>query len=505
MASLRSSAAASYASQIYVALLGIVVMPLYLRHMGAEAYGLVGVFMLLQAWFQVLDLGLAPTLSREAARYRGGVTTVAELRSLLFGMEWVSVGVVLASALLVVASAGWIAGNWLGVEQLPLNVVTASIVLMGLAVPLRWMCGLYRGAVQGLEHLGWLAASNAVFGSLRFLGALVLVQAVTNGLVDFFAYQLAVSVLELVCMAVATHRFIPPRQGNAVRMFDALRRVYRFSVAISLAGIVWVLVTQIDKFLLSKALSLVAFGYVSLAAAVASGVVLLGGPLASVILPRLTSLAAADQTTELEALYLQATEWTGLIVLPAAAVLALFPSQVMLAWTGDADAARNSAALVTLYSLGNLLLVFSAFPYYLQYAYGRVRAHTLVNIGLAVLMVPAVVLGIRHSGATGAAAAWLGAVAAYFLLWVPLAHHWYAPGLYRAWLWRICKLTAISFGTAALLGCVMPWSSYRAWLVLTLVAAWAGATFTIALASPAIQRFVKTLPDRRRLLQQQAK
>jgi O-antigen/teichoic acid export membrane protein len=505
VASLRSSAAASYASQIYVALLGIVVMPLYLHYMGAEAYGLVGVFMLLQAWFQVLDLGLAPTLSREAARYRGGVITAAELLGLLSGMEWVSAGVVLASAALVVASAGWIASHWLGVEMLPLEVVATSIVLMGLAVPLRWMCGLYRGAVQGLEHLGWLAVANGVFGTLRFLGALVLLQTVTNGLVEFFVYQLAVSVLELACMALATHRFMPAHSGNKVAVLDALRKVYRFSVAISLAGIVWVLVTQIDKFLLSKALSLAAFGYVSLAAAVASGVMLLGGPIASVIMPRLTRLAAAGQKNELETLYLNATEWTCLIVLPAAAILVLFPSQVMTAWTGDAGAASNTANLVTLYSLGNLLLVFAAFPYYLQYAYGRVRAHTVVNVVLAILMVPAVVAGINHAGALGAAAAWLGAIAAYFLLWVPLAHRWYAQGLYFPWLWCIGKLTAVGFGTAALVGWLMPWSGHRGWLALCLVVVWAGATFIVALASRDLRSLVASFLARYRPPQQQAK
>lgn len=493
MVSLRVSAVASYASQIYVALLGIAVLPLYLHYMGAEAYGLVGVFMLLQAWFQVFDLGLAPTLSREAARYKGGALSANELRGLLSGMEWISVAVVLATAVLMLLSADWIAGNWLGVDKLPLAVVTTSIVLMGLAVSLRWMSGLYRGALQGLEHLAWLAASNAAFGSLRFLGAFFMVQSITNGLVAFFAYQLAVSVLELAVMALATHRYIPTNTGKTESMREALSKVYRFALAISVAGIVWVLVTQTDKFLLSKTLSLVAFGYVSLAAAVASGVMLLGVPLASVIMPRLTRLAAAGQKSQLEALYLQATEWTGLMVLPAAAVLALLPLQVMTAWTGDADAANNTTTLVGLYSMGNLVLVFSAFPYYLQYAYGLVRAHTMVNVGLAVLMVPAVMLGIAHAGAQGAAAAWLLVVTAYFVLWVPLAHRWYAPGLFTAWLWRIVKPTVLCLGAVALVDWFMPWSGHRGWLTLGLVVAWLLAALVVALSSRGIRLQLQSL------------
>jgi hypothetical protein len=42
--SLKRNILASYASQIYVTLVGILVLPLYLKYMGAEAYGLVGFF-----------------------------------------------------------------------------------------------------------------------------------------------------------------------------------------------------------------------------------------------------------------------------------------------------------------------------------------------------------------------------------------------------------------------------------------------------------------------------
>lgn len=53
--SLKSNIAANYASQLYTTLIGIVLVPLYLQYMGTEAYGLVGFFVMLQAWFNLLD------------------------------------------------------------------------------------------------------------------------------------------------------------------------------------------------------------------------------------------------------------------------------------------------------------------------------------------------------------------------------------------------------------------------------------------------------------------
>lgn len=85
--SLSRNIAANYAAQIYVSLVGIVVIPLYIRFMGAEAYGLVGFFALLQTCFNLLDIGLASTITRETARYRGGATDALTYRTLFKALE----------------------------------------------------------------------------------------------------------------------------------------------------------------------------------------------------------------------------------------------------------------------------------------------------------------------------------------------------------------------------------------------------------------------------------
>ena len=85
--SLKRNILASYASQIYVTLVGILILPLYLKYMGAEAYGLVGFFTMLQAWFNLLDMGLTPTVARETARFRGGATDALSYRRLLRALQ----------------------------------------------------------------------------------------------------------------------------------------------------------------------------------------------------------------------------------------------------------------------------------------------------------------------------------------------------------------------------------------------------------------------------------
>lgn len=137
--SLRKNIIASYASQLYVTGVGILILPLYIKYMGAEAYGLVGFFTMLQASFGMLDLGLTPTIGRETARYHGGSMSALAYRQLFRALS-----LIFASIALIGGSCLWllsevISTNWLQVNELPMGEVVLSVQVMAISVALRWM------------------------------------------------------------------------------------------------------------------------------------------------------------------------------------------------------------------------------------------------------------------------------------------------------------------------------------------------------------------------------
>ena len=85
----------NFIGQAWVALINLAFIPIYIELLGIEAFGLVGLFALLQAWMGILDLGLTPTIGREMARYTGGGYTAHEIRVLLRSLEIFSVAIML--------------------------------------------------------------------------------------------------------------------------------------------------------------------------------------------------------------------------------------------------------------------------------------------------------------------------------------------------------------------------------------------------------------------------
>ena len=462
--SLKHNILANYASQIYVTLIGIVMLPLYLKYMGAEAYGLVGFFAMLQAWFQLLDMGLTPTMARETARFNGGASDALSLRRLLRALEGIFIGIALLGGAAMMTGAGAIASNWLKVQHLSLTEVQHAIMIMAVIVALRWVCGLYRGAINGFEHLVWLSGFNIIIATARFVLVIPLFMYVGTSPIEFFSYQLVVAMIELIVLVIKTYRLLPRVNGGQRTpwQWQPLRGVLKFSLTIAFTSSVWVLVTQTDKLVLSKLLPLAEYAYFTLAVLVASGVMVISGPISGALLPRLTRLAAEGDEAGLIRLYRNATQLVGVIAIPAALVLAFFAEQVLWAWTGDQAIARSAAPVLSLYALGNGILALGAFPYYLQFAKGDMKLHLIGNALFVVLLIPALVWATWRYGVIGAGYAWLGANTLYFLFWVPVVHRRFAKGLHKQWItWDIGTTVLLTVAAAALAHGLVVWPHER--------------------------------------------
>jgi hypothetical protein len=63
--SLKKNVIANYFGIGWQALMGVAFVPLYIKYLGMEAYGLIGIFAILQAWLVLLDMGMKwPALPR---------------------------------------------------------------------------------------------------------------------------------------------------------------------------------------------------------------------------------------------------------------------------------------------------------------------------------------------------------------------------------------------------------------------------------------------------------
>ncbi|WP_412499852.1 oligosaccharide flippase family protein [Shewanella chilikensis] len=436
---LKKNIFVNYISQIYVTLIGILLLPFYIKYMGSEAYGLVGFFSMLQAWFGVLDLGLTPTIGRETARYKGGSLSALEFRRLYRALSIIFVSVALIAGSVLLYISEFIAETWLNVTNLPIDEVVIAVQIMAISVSLRWMGGLFRGVLTGSEQLVWLSCFTALISTLRFIGVFCSMWLYGFTPLVFFVHQLCVALLEALMLGIKAQGLLPKTSAlnaNVGFSFKPIKKVLKFSLTIAFTSSVWVFVTQTDKLVLSGVLPLQDYGHFTLAILVANGIIMITGPISSAIMPRMTRLHSESKPIEMIKIYRQLTQVVSIIAGSAAITLIVCSKSLLIAWTGDQLLANNVYLILSLYAAGNLFLCVAAFSYYLQYAKGNLHYHLIGNIMLLIVLIPSIVWAATNFGGVGAGYVWLITNSVFLFVWVAYVHSKIEPGIHLKWIFN---------------------------------------------------------------------
>ncbi len=441
--------AANFLGRGWSALVSLAVVPLYIHFMGIEAYGLVGIFVSLAALASLLDFGLGTVIIREFAALSTRPASGSAMRDLLCTLERLYWLMALIIGLTVAISAGLIAEHWIRADSLGSDTVRQTITLIGIAISAQWPLALYSGGLAGLQAQVLLNSVNAAVTTFRAIGAVLILWIWSPTVEAFFLWQACVSAIHTLLVAFLLRRRTPGIGGRF--QFPMVRQLLPFALAMFGIAASSVVLTQIDKVILSRLLSLEAFGYYTLGATVAATLFHLVWPIYSAVFPRFTQLSTAGAQEDLAATYHASCKLMSFLLLPVAAIIAAFSHDLLLLWTRDPALAENSALVLSLLICGNALNGMLTMPYALQLAGGSVGPVLRLNIAAAILMVPLALILVERFGAPGGSLAWLLINIGYIAIAVPLIHGKRLPGATRVWYLRdvLPPLIAVSVTACA--------------------------------------------------------
>jgi O-antigen/teichoic acid export membrane protein len=435
------------------AAIGVLCVPVYIALMGAEAFGLVGLFVTLQSVFVIFDLGVAATLSRELARLDAEGGHARTQRDLAYTLQAVYCLIALLVGATVFALAPAVAHHWVRPQTLSAEAVTTCVRMMGAAMAVQFPFAFYQGGLLGLQRQVYFNALAAAVASLRAGGTLLALRLVGPAPETFFAAQIAAGALGTGAAALLLWRCLPPRGREACGFRpELIRRVWRFGAAYAANAVANMGLLQGDKIILSTLLPLEMFGYYALAQGVATGMYAVILSVNGAVFPQLARLVARERATELSEVYHRGSQLMAVLLAPVAVVAALFPREVLFMWTGDQRVVDHAHLVLTLLVIGMLLHGLIQAPYYLQIAHGWWPNILRTNLILLLLIVPLYVLMARAYGGSGAASVWIGLNVCYLLTFPLVAHRRFLKRERGRWLFEDVLLPlagALCAGAAA--------------------------------------------------------
>ena len=190
MNTLRKNTVANYFGHVWGIISVYLFVPIYLKFLGIEAYGLVGFYSTLLGILVFADMGLTATLSREMARLSVRENAAREMGELLRTYEAVYFCISLMVAGTIWFFAPLIAERWLKASTLQPREIASAIRLMGIAIALQLPSGLYSGGLLGLQKQLLANSVQIAWGIWRGVGAVLVLWLFSSTIFAFASWQL---------------------------------------------------------------------------------------------------------------------------------------------------------------------------------------------------------------------------------------------------------------------------------------------------------------------------
>lgn len=413
---------ANVIGQAVAVLAGVLCVPVYLHLLGAEAIGLIGFSLGLQAIVRVLDLGLSSAVVRQMARLATQSARGEEIAEFFVTFERLFVGAAAAIAAVTLSLSPLIASHWLRGQHLSHQQVALAVAAIGVQAALLFLGTLYHGALMGLEHQVRFNRIRVVETCASQFGAVLLLSWVARVEV-LFGWQLVVSAAAVVAYARAARATLLVDRAAVRFRFAHVRAVWMFAAGMAGITATGTVLVNMDKVLLSRWLRLDSFGYYTLAfyaASVVGG--LLVAPVFNALFPRACALVERADAAGERRLYHIAVQSLVTMVWPVAAILWVFARPVLQLWIGDAGAVAAASAVLPYLVAGVALNTLMVPAYMLQLAHAWTALGLALNLALIAVFAPLLFFLTSRWGLVGAAANFALMQGVYLLVGLPLTH-----------------------------------------------------------------------------------
>jgi O-antigen/teichoic acid export membrane protein len=406
---------------VWTAILALAVIPFYVYYLGIEEYGLVGFFLILLTVGSLVDLGLSTALNRDFARAVPAGQSGGRHLDLLVTLEHVYWLLALTGGLTVFLLAPVISAHWLE-STMAVDRTTQSIRLMGVALILHLPYALYSGGLLGLQRHTTLNAVLVGSSTFRWIGALLILMVVSPTIEAFFIWQIIAAIAHTGTARIALKRALPKPIEKPTFRRDLLTSIGPFALGVGGITLLSTLLTQVDKIVLSRMITLTEFGYYMIATAVGSGVAMIAAPFFATMLPRFSELMVREDGRTLATTYHTSAQLLSTLVFSAMFIIVLHVEEILILWTRNPDIALHGALVTRLLVIGSALSATAYMPYALQLASGWTRLPLSLTAVAVVFLVPSAIAAGYWYGAAGVASIWIIVNALYLSVGAGIMH-----------------------------------------------------------------------------------
>lgn len=403
----------NYLAVVWMGGLSLALIPLYIKRLGSDQWGVVAICMAIQGFLGLLDAGLGQIMPRDIARVVGDQGAVVRVFR-VFSRSYLGLGLI--GLLLGQVGVHWLIARWFNQGQGVAEGADLALRLVLVQFFFQFANNAHTGYWNGLQAQKLANFRQCAFGTAKHAGALALVYMWRA---DALAYLMPFALFSALewwgnrrTVLGGFGDFVDG--GVSVADFHALARE---AGVLALGVLIGMLVSQVDRIVLSRSVDVASYGRYVIVANLGLAFMQLQYPLMRAFFPRIVR-------TDVSSIF--SSQWQLglgvflLCVLPCGLVAALAPWLLQF-WLGDPQIIAEGVA--------PLRLIIGAVAvnavYHLIYQYilvkGQGRLVLLINVVALAVVTPITFLAAQKYGIVAGGLAWmLGAIVqfGFGVLWL---------------------------------------------------------------------------------------
>lgn len=444
MSLLKRNLAANYIGKFINIFCTLACIPIFISYLGIEAWALIGLYTSFLAIFSLLDFGLSIGINREFAKETITINA-SKSRGTLRSFEIIYWSLALFTFLIFLNTPDKIILSWLKSDQIKPESLSEVFKIIGVCISLYIPFNLYSSVLQGLQKQVELNYIVVLYTVMRTLGTIGYLHYFSNDISSFFYCQIASALIQTLVAMLFIWNFFGWRHFLREKFTLKNRKsLFKFSLSVGGTTIVGVLITQVDKFILSYIVPLDELGLYMLAWSLASGLSHLFTPLTQAIFPQLTILSTQNNSEEMKKLYHRACRVMAAVLLPVAFTIFHFAEDILILWTSNITISQNANSMLAWLIIGWTLNGLVTVPVTLILSTKKIRLLLLVNFIALTAYIPMSFFLTKYLGAIGTSMSFAFLFIVYTPLLTFLTHKTILIGEFWNWLMRDNLITSIT-------------------------------------------------------------
>jgi O-antigen/teichoic acid export membrane protein len=351
-----------------------------------------------------LDLGLGLTVNREISILRNSNDKTHEIPDLIYSVEKVFIVISIIILFITLALSPVISTHWLKYNNLTINQVTRSFVIISFIIAFRWPSSLYYNILIGFQRFDILNTVKIIYTIFIGLGSVFVIKYFSNTIEAYLIWNLVVNIIHIFCLKIIIYqKFISEYRNSGSFNKKLLQRLKTFSLGVAIYTLLASAYPMANNFILPGIFDLTEFGYFALILNLSLGITQIVYPILSVFFPKFSKIKNLNvqRFTFHESFHLILILTTSIIV-----NFILFSDDIIFLWTNNIELLNKTKKITTPLFLGTFLYALRILPFSAFIAQGRVKTLIKYQIIIYLFFIPFLIYGANMGGLIGASKAW---------------------------------------------------------------------------------------------------